>query len=181
MERHRPACARLTVHFDYSPVWSPTHVGKDHLAFNDPRGRYGAGLDRYGLLGWLGDRKATGANLGGAYIKVNQVDFSAAVGSSGHITTSADAQTANTWSPAMEESHGADGIWYLNPYGTKNANDNKTTFIPQGWNRFYVLQAGYDARVFFRDHEYNQSCPIFGDKNPYSGGPYPYDLWAHDE
>jgi Lysyl oxidase len=120
--------------------------------------------------------KATGAGLGGAYIKVNQVDFSTAMGSSGPIVKSVDFQTSNTWSPAMRGSNGADGLWYLNLYGLTNSGDNKVTFLPSGWNRFYVLQTGYDARVFFRDHEYNQSCPIFGNKNPYSAGAYPYDI-----
>jgi hypothetical protein len=119
--------------------------------------------------------KSSGSTLGGAYIKVNQLDVSTAMGSSGTIVKSTAYQTADAWSSSMAGANGANGIWYLNPYGAVNSGDTKTLFLPEGWSRFYVLQSGYDARVFFRPHLYSASCNVYGTKNPYSAGPYPYD------
>ena len=80
--------------------------------------------------------RVSGTSLGAAYIKVNQIDFSTVMGNSGPIVKSTDYQTSDTWASSMPGSNGNNGIWYLNPYGSKNSGDTKVNFIPTGWDRF---------------------------------------------
>jgi hypothetical protein len=118
--------------------------------------------------------KGSGNSIPGAYVMFKAPDFSTAAGGGGPITKSTTYQNVFAWDPASPGSNGANGLFYLNPWGTLNAGDTKTLYVPQGWERIYVTAPGYDARVFFRDHNYS-SCNTYGNKNPYSNGPYPYD------
>lgn len=118
--------------------------------------------------------KGTNNPVPGAYVMFKKPDFATA-GTGGPITKSADYQSVFAWNPASPGANGQNGRFYLNPWGTLNAGDTTKTFVPQGWERIYASAPGYDARVFFRNHQYS-SCKTFGNKNPYSNGAYPYDV-----
>ncbi len=124
-------------------------------------------------VGKVTDKGTSGA-IPGAYVMFKVPDLTTASGGGGPITKSTTYQNVYAWNPLTPGANGQSGIFYLNPWGKLNAGDTKTTFVPQGWERIYVSAAGYDPRVFFRNHQYS-TCNTWGDKNPYSNGAYPYD------
>ena len=116
----------------------------------------------------------SGATVPGAYVMFKAPVFNTATGGT-PIVTSTAYQNVYAWNPAAPGANGASGSYYLNPFGTLNPGDTKETYVPEGWQRIYVSAPGYDPRVFFRNHLYT-SCNTYGNKNPYSSGPYPYDV-----
>lgn len=122
-------------------------------------------------LGTVND-KESGNSIPGAYVMFKAPDFTKPY-SGNPIVKATDYQNVYAWNPASPGSNGANGVYYLNPWGKLNAGETKELFVQQGWERIYVSAPGYDARVFFRNHLYS-SCNTWQDKNPYSNGPYPY-------
>jgi hypothetical protein len=65
---------------------------------------------------------------------------------------------APTWSATDFFSGGAHGLYYLNEYAPVfNREPGKSFYVPSGWIRARVRKAGYDDRVFYRNHLY-QEC-----------------------
>ena len=64
---------------------------------------------------------------------------------------------AVTWSATDFFSGGAHGLYYLNEYALPIQRDPlKSYYVPSGWIRARVSRAGYDDRVFYRNHLYRE-------------------------
>lgn len=124
----------------------------------------------------------TQAYLGGAVVTFRQPDMSSRLRyidetfnsmANDVMASLGPSVSAATWSSTQTGSNGGQGAYYLNPYGKFNAGDSRTVFVSWGWQRVTVAKAGYDTRVFYRNHQYT-ACDVPANQGPYSAGPYPY-------
>jgi hypothetical protein len=126
--------------------------------------------------GSVGDATNTNIALGHATISYRTLDLSASGWGSPPIQTPAG--FATTWANADPGSGNQQGLFYLNPYGTRNPGDTTVTFAGSGWMRATVSQPGYDTRKFYVNNVFS-SCDVPRAQGLYSAGPYPFnDLGA---
>ena len=85
---------------------------------------------------------------------------------------SSTSKTANTWSASDRNSGGHNGLYYLNPTGRKADGDSTPVSVAAGWQRVKVSKRGFDSAIFYRDHQYSQTCDSHSSL-PYPDAKYP--------
>ena len=112
----------------------------------------------------------SGDKVGGA-----TVTFDALTATASHKVPTSFAttpKTAKTWSASDPNSGGHDGLYYLNPNGHKATGDATSLNVASGWERVKVSASGFDSAIFYRDHQYSETCEAYPSL-PYPDAKYP--------
>ncbi len=111
-----------------------------------------------------------GDTVGGATVKFDTLKTSESY--KGATTFGTASESVKTWNKDDPNSGGHNGLYYLNPNAHKATGDNTALNVPAGWQRVTVSKSGYDSAIFYRDHQYSQSCDIYSSL-PYADAKYP--------
>ncbi len=124
--------------------------------------------------GYVTDSQS-GDPIGGATVSFDALKVSESHKSA--TTFSGTSKAVKTWSASDPNSGGHDGLYYLNPNGQKNDGDTTSVSVAAGWQRVKISKSGFDTAIFYRDHQYSDTCETYGSL-PYPDAKYPINLEA---